>query len=80
MQELQSPHQVTLTDREREVLWEIADGRTDKEIARSLDIALSTVKSHVSSILDKLGVDSRTQAVVQVLRYNVFSPDQLRVA
>ena len=80
MQEVQSPHHVTLTDREREVLREIATGRTDKEIARSLAIALTTVKSHVRSILDKLGVDSRTQAVVHVLRYNMLSPDELRVA
>jgi len=60
MQEVQSPHQVCLTDRERDVLREIVVGRTDKEIARSLAIALSTVKTHVRSILDKLGVDSRT--------------------
>ena len=53
---------------------------TDKEIARSLAIALTTVKSHVRSILDNLGVDSRTQAVVHVLRYNMLSPDELRVA
>jgi NarL family two-component system response regulator LiaR len=80
MLEVQSPHNVRLTDREREVLREIAIGRTDKEIARSLAIELSTVKTHVRSILDKLGVDSRTQAVVYVLRYNMFSLDELRVA
>ena len=80
MLEVQSPRTVRLTDREREVLREIAIGRTDKEIARSLAIALSTVKTHVRSILDKLGVDSRTQAVVHVLRNNMFSLDELRVA
>jgi DNA-binding NarL/FixJ family response regulator len=80
MQELQSPHRLRLTDRERAVLREVAIGLTDKEIARSLAIALSTVKSHVRSILDKLGVDSRTQAVVYVLRHNMFSFDELRVA
>ena len=80
MQEVRAPHRVTLTDREREVLREIAMGRTDKEIARALAIGLSTVKSHVRSILDKLGVASRTQAVVHVLRCNMFSPDELRVA
>jgi DNA-binding NarL/FixJ family response regulator len=69
MQEMRSPtNQVLLTDRERDVLREIAIGRTNKEIARSLGIALTTVKSHVRAILDKLGVDSRTQAAVQVLR------------
>jgi DNA-binding NarL/FixJ family response regulator len=80
MQEVQSPHHLRLTDRERAVLREIAIGRTDKEIARSLAIALSTVKTHVRSILDKLGVESRTQAVVYVLRNNLFSFDELRVA
>jgi DNA-binding NarL/FixJ family response regulator len=80
MQEVRSPHQIRLTDRERDVLREIVIGRTDKEIARSLAIALSTVKSHVRSILDKLGVDSRTQAVVHVLRHNMLSLDELRVA
>ena len=80
IQEVHSPHQICLTERERDVLREIAIGRTDKEIARGLAIALSTVKTHVRSILDKLGVDSRTQAVVFVLRYNLFSLDELRAA
>jgi DNA-binding NarL/FixJ family response regulator len=80
MQEVQSPHHLRLTERERAVLCEIASGRTDKEIARSLTISLSTVKTHVRSILDKLDVDSRTQAVVYVLRHNLFSLDDLRVA
>jgi DNA-binding NarL/FixJ family response regulator len=59
---------LALTDREREVLRGMAIGRTNKEIARSLDIALTTVKSHVRSILDKLGVDSRTQAALFAVR------------
>jgi DNA-binding NarL/FixJ family response regulator len=60
MQEMRSPkNEGALTDREREALRGVAIGRTNKEIARSLDIALTTVKSHVRSILDNLGVDSR---------------------
>jgi NarL family two-component system response regulator LiaR len=67
VQEMRSPEQHgLLSDRERDVLRELAIGRTNKEIARSLDIALTTVKSHVRSILDKLGVDSRTQAALYV--------------
>jgi DNA-binding NarL/FixJ family response regulator len=77
MQEVRSPHQVCLTDRERDVLREIIVGRADKEIAQSLAIALSTVKTHVRSILEKLGVDSRTQAVVHVLRNKMLSLDEL---
>ena len=81
MQEMRSPtNQVPLTDREREVLREIASGRTNKEIARSLDIALTTVKSHVRAILDKLGVDSRTQAAIRALRSDVVSLDKLQAA
>jgi NarL family two-component system response regulator LiaR len=67
-----------LTDREREVLRGMAIGQTNKEIARSLDIALTTVKSHVRAILDKLGVESRTQAALHAVRFQILSPDELR--
>jgi two-component system, NarL family, response regulator LiaR len=81
MQEMRAPtRQLPLTDREREVLREIAIGRTNKEIARSLDIALTTVKSHVTAILDKLGVESRTQAALHAVRSRTSSPDELQVA
>lgn len=71
---------VQLTGREREVLRGIAIGRTNKEIARSLDVALTTVKSHVRSILDKLGVDSRTQAALYAVRSRLLSPEELQAA
>jgi DNA-binding NarL/FixJ family response regulator len=81
VRELQSPaHPVPLTDREREVLREIAIGRTNKEIARSLDIALTTVKSHVRTILDKLGMESRTQAALHAVRYHILSEEDLPAA
>jgi DNA-binding NarL/FixJ family response regulator len=57
-----------LTDRESEVLRMLASGCSNKEIARDLNIGEKTVKTHVSSILSKLGVTSRTQAVVYALR------------
>jgi DNA-binding NarL/FixJ family response regulator len=69
--------QAALTTREREVLRELTIGRTNKEIARSLEIAVSTVKSHVRVILEKLSVQSRTQAALQALRSEMFSPDEL---
>ena len=53
----------SLTDREREVLVTIANGRSNAQIARELFVSEATVKSHVSRIIAKLGVSSRTQAV-----------------
>ena len=81
LQEMQSPAtQMQLTERERQVLREIAIGRTNKEIARSLQIALTTVKSHVRALLDKLGVDSRTQAALQAVRYELVSLEEVHAA
>ena len=53
-----------LSPREEEVLREIARGLSNKEIARTLDIAETTVKIHVQHILRKLGLSSRVQAAV----------------
>ena len=58
----------TLTDRETEVLRLLAAGQANKEIARSLTIGEKTVKTHVSNILGKLGVQSRTQAALYAVR------------
>jgi DNA-binding NarL/FixJ family response regulator len=52
-----------LTPRELEIVSLIADGRSNKEIARSLQIEVATVKNHVHNILEKLGVARRTEAV-----------------
>ena len=51
-----------LTDREREVLQQVARGASNKHIARSLSLSLHTVKRHIANILDKLDCDSRGQA------------------
>jgi DNA-binding NarL/FixJ family response regulator len=58
----------SLTDREREVLVEIARGRSNREIARALVLSEKTVKTHVSSILAKLGLADRTQAALYAVR------------
>jgi DNA-binding NarL/FixJ family response regulator len=57
-----------LTSREREVLAELAQGRSNREIARALGVAEKTVKAHVSSVLAKLGVQDRTQAALLAVR------------
>ena len=58
-----------LTGREREVLAEIAKGRSNREIARALTVSEKTVKAHVSSVLAKLGVQDRTQAALVAVRH-----------
>jgi DNA-binding NarL/FixJ family response regulator len=58
-----------LTSREREVLAELARGRSNREIARVLQVSEKTVKAHVSSVLAKLGVSDRTQAALLAVRH-----------
>lgn len=64
-----------LTQREREVVRLLDDGMSNKEIAKHLVIGLSTVKSHVHNILEKLGVQSRWQAAA---RARTMTPTQTR--
>jgi DNA-binding NarL/FixJ family response regulator len=64
-----------LTAREREVLAEIAQGRSNREIARALSLAEKTVKTHVSNVLMKLGVADRTQAALFAVRHGLADPD-----
>ncbi|QKW10647.1 response regulator transcription factor [Streptomyces sp. NA04227] len=61
----------SLTDREREVLSLIADGRSNREIARALVLSEKTVKTHVSNILMKLDLADRTQAALWAVRHGV---------
>jgi DNA-binding NarL/FixJ family response regulator len=62
-----------LTERETEVLRLMACGQSNKQIGRSLQISEKTVKSHVSNILSKLGVQSRTQATLYAIRIGLVS-------
>jgi DNA-binding NarL/FixJ family response regulator len=64
-----------LTPREREVLQALAEGSSDKEIARRLHVGEGTVHSHVANILSKLEVSSRLQALVFAVRHGVVPID-----
>jgi DNA-binding NarL/FixJ family response regulator len=64
-----------LTNREKEVLQEIAKGKSNKEIAASLFITEKTVKSHVSHILAKLNVADRTQAALFAVKHGLVKDE-----
>ena len=65
----------TLTGREVEVLQLVAQGMTSREIGEKLFISENTVKNHVRNILDKLGLHSRSEAVMYALREDLISID-----
>jgi two-component system response regulator DegU len=68
-----------LSDREIEVLERIADGGSNKEIADTLKISTQTVKNHISSILRKLSLNDRTQAVLYALRRGwIDAPEEIK--
>lgn len=64
-----------LTDRELQVLEVLAEGKSNKEIAKALYITEGTVKSHLNSIMRKLDADDRTQAVTIALRQGILRLD-----
>jgi NarL family two-component system response regulator LiaR len=67
-----------LTERETEILRQMAKGKSNKEIAAALTIGEKTVKTHVSNVLGKLGLQSRTQAAIYAIQAGLMkekSPD-----
>lgn len=67
-----------LTPRETVVLEQIVQGRSNKRIASLLDISEATVKTHINSLLNKLGVSDRTQAATAAIRRGIVSLESLR--
>ena len=78
MREVRSPESPEpLTGRETEILRLLARGRSNRQISSELFIEEKTVKAHVSSVLRKLGVKSRTQAALHAVRAGVVSLEEL---
>lgn len=75
MADAKATHRDKLTPREREILAFIARGQSNKEIARELAVAESTVKIHVQNMLRKLNLSSRVQAAVYAVEHGIQSPD-----
>jgi NarL family two-component system response regulator LiaR len=73
MREVRTPESAELTERETEVLRLLARGLSNKQIAQALVIGEKTVKTHVSNILSKLNVSSRTQAALYAARIGLVS-------
>ncbi len=64
----------SLTPQQARVLGMLAEGLLNKQIAYELGVSEATIKAHVSAVLQKLGVDSRTQAVIQLSKIGSDSP------
>ena len=78
MREVKAPESPEeFTERETEVLKLLARGKANKQIASELSVEEKTVKAHVSSILRKLGVQSRTQAALHAVRTGLVSVTEL---
>jgi DNA-binding NarL/FixJ family response regulator len=65
-----------LTDREKQVLKLVAEGRSNKEVAALLDISIKTAMSHREHVMEKLGVHNRTDLIRFALRHGVIRADQ----
>ncbi len=79
MNELQraGKHSAELTEREQTVLKQLAQGRTNREIAAALVVTEETVKTHVGNILTKLQLAHRTQAVIYALKKGLITLDEI---
>jgi two-component system, NarL family, response regulator LiaR len=78
MREVRAPENPeSLTERETDVLRLLARGKANKEVAQELSIGEKTVKTHVSNILAKLGVQSRTQAALYAVRIGLVPAEEL---
>jgi DNA-binding NarL/FixJ family response regulator len=75
---MRAPAEEALSTREVEVLLEVADGLSNKEVGRMLHISEATVKTHLLHIFAKLGVEDRTAAVTAALERGIIRLDSHR--
>ena len=61
-----------LTPREREIFEMLIKNQNTDQIANKLNISEKTVRNHISNVICKLGVSSRTQAIIELLKYNIL--------
>jgi DNA-binding NarL/FixJ family response regulator len=78
LRRMRAPAEEALSTREVEVLLEVADGLSNKEVARSLHISEATVKTHLLHVFAKLGVEDRTAAVTTALERGIIRLDHPR--
>lgn len=74
------PTQATLTKTEIKVLDLLGKGLSNKELAKSLECSVKTIKNHLNSAFHKLGVSSRTEAVVKAIEKGLISPEATQFA
>jgi DNA-binding CsgD family transcriptional regulator len=72
-----APSEMPITQRELEILAQMAAGKVNKEIATALNISAMTVKNHISHILEKLDVNDRTSAVLLAVRNGWITLDKV---
>lgn len=65
-----------LTPREKEIFEMLINNENTNEIAKKLHISEKTVRNHISNVICKLGVSSRTQAIIELLKYNILKLDK----
>jgi len=68
-----------LTPREREVLGRLVQGASTRELAQAMGVGVATIRTHVQSVLSKLGVRSRLEAVSVAVAHGLYDPPQRRV-
>lgn len=64
-----------LTPREKQIFEMLVKNKTTYDIANKLQISEKTVRNHISNVICKLGVSSRTQAILELLKYNIIKLD-----